>query len=206
MRPQAPQFATSVDVSMQTAPHIMRGALHDGAHEPMTQPSVAGQTLPQTPQWSESVRRSRSQPFAAMPSQSLYPLVQPTTAQDDAMHAGIAFGSEHAAPHALQCATDVESDVSQPFVPLPSQSPYPLWQFHAQIPELQYGVALAGAEHVRPHSPQSVTPSWRFVSQPFAATPSQSSYGDPHTNVQVDATHCAFALGRAGHTLSHAPQ
>jgi hypothetical protein len=122
-RPQAPQFAAFVVTSMQVAPHIIRGAPQVVMQAPAEQPSVAAQTWPQVPQLLESERMSLSHPLAESPSQSAKPLVQPTTAQDDAMHAGTALGSEQAAPHALQFVTEVLSEVSQPLAALPSQSP-----------------------------------------------------------------------------------
>jgi hypothetical protein len=122
-RPQAPQFATLEDVSTQVAPHIIRGALHDGTQEPITQPSVGAHRCPHTPQLAESERTSRSQPFAGLASQSPNPAEHVAIAHAPPAQNGTALGSEQAAPHALQLETDVLMLVSHPFVASPSQSP-----------------------------------------------------------------------------------
>ncbi len=142
---------------MQVAPHIIRGALHAGAQEPITHPSVGAQAWPQTPQFAASERTSRSQPFAGIPSQSPKPTAHVATLHAPAAQYGVASGRLQAAPHALQLPTEVSVLVSQPFAGTLSQSPNPARHRDAHVPRLQYADAFVGAAHVLPQMPQADT-------------------------------------------------
>lgn len=62
--------------------------------------------------------------------------------------------------------------VSQPFATLPSQLPKPEEHVIEQLPAEHVGVPLAD-EQAAPHPPQLPVLVFVFVSQPFAALPSQ---------------------------------
>jgi hypothetical protein len=101
----------------------------------------------------------------------------------------------------------VESvSVSHPFSGLPSQSPHPLaHEATTHAPSWQVEVAWA-SEHAWPHCPQLDAVVSRFVSQPFAALPSQSSQPLAHAaTVQAPAAQPAVAFAST-HALWHPPQ
>jgi hypothetical protein len=63
-----------------------------------------------------------SQPSAAIPSQSLNPVVQLAIAQASPVHLGVAFASMQALVHEPQCCGSVSMSTSQPSAATPLQS------------------------------------------------------------------------------------
>ena len=107
----------------------------------------------------------------------------------------------HAVPHAPQLPGVVRRSVSQPFAAAPSQSPKFALQLatpHALAAHTP--VALAGV-HARPQRPQLVRVLRRFVSQPLAGMPSQSSKPVVHVLRQAPDTHAGTLFAGAGHTV-----
>jgi hypothetical protein len=82
-----------------------------------------------------------------------------------------------------QLALSVLRSISQPFIVLPSQLPWPALHMPiAQVLLMQAGVALAML-HCVPHEPQLFTDVAMLVSQPFAALPSQLAKVPEHTGL-----------------------
>ena len=86
--------------------------------------------------------------------------------------------ARQAAPHRPQCALLFVVFVSQPFANTPSQSPQ--FSEHDGVHALATHLADPcrkpdGAEQSAPHAPQLALLFVVFVSQPFAASPSQSA-------------------------------
>jgi hypothetical protein len=177
------------------------------AHVPLTHASLAFcrlQTLPHAPQLEVELRTFVSQPFDGLPSQSLNPALHEATWHVPLPQVAVAFGSEHATPHAPQLPS-VFSAVSQPFAGLPSQLLKPaLHAPSSHVPLSQVAVAF-GLEHAVPHAPQ--LPSvFSVASQPFAGLPSQSLKPALHDATwQVPLLHVAVAFGFE-HVAPHAPQ
>jgi hypothetical protein len=70
---------------------------------------------------------------------------------------------------------------------------------------LQPAVAFESA-HARPHIPQLLAVVARFVSQPFAAFPSQSPKPAAHVYVHAPRAQLAELFARGAHATPHAPQ
>jgi hypothetical protein len=109
--PQLPQLFLSVAVSTSQPvaalpSQLAFGALQTGCvHLPPTHPSTPPFMLhgcPQAPQLPTFVFVSISQPFAALPSQSAYPVAQAVMVHLEPAHDGVAWFVLHAAPHAPQ--------------------------------------------------------------------------------------------------------
>jgi hypothetical protein len=80
------------------------------------------------PQWSVSVLRFASQPFAAMPSQSAYPAAHAVYPQPPLVHVipvALSTWAEHTVEQPPQWVRSVLRFVSQPFAALLSQLPQP---------------------------------------------------------------------------------
>lgn len=112
-------------------------------------------------------------------------------------------------PHAPQLLTSVAARDSQPFAVRPSQllkpvTQVPIWQV------LDEHVAAAFAnEHALPQAPQFATDVLRFVSQPFAALPSQLPSVDGEQAVvipHVPPEQVGENPPGAVHALEHEPQ
>jgi hypothetical protein len=144
-------------------------ALHARPHPPRAQVGVAlaraGHTVAQAPQFDVSVWR-----FTQRPAQKVVGGPH-TLAQTPLEHTRPA---PQAFPQAPQSPVAVWRSISQPLVLTRSQSPQPA--SHAataqRLPE-HAGVACE-SEHAAPQAPQWAVALRRSVSQPFAATPSQS--------------------------------
>ena len=139
------------------------------AHPPDEHAAVAWARLharPHAPQWASVVLVLVSQPFEATPSQLPKPALQVATAHAPAAQAAVALGSEHARPHAPQCAAVERVLVSQPFEGLPSQSPKPVAQVNPHAPDAHEGVALAGDGHAFPQRPQWASDEVRLAHSP----------------------------------------
>jgi hypothetical protein len=78
----------------------------------------------------------------------------------------------HVVPQALQFVALVLRFVSHPSVTTPLQFPKPDVHVIEHVPPAHAGVPFA-VEHGAPHAPQLVALVCVFVSQPFAAFPSQ---------------------------------
>ena len=114
-----------------------------------------------------------SQPFVAMPSQLPHPELHVPRVHVPLVHDSEAFARSHTLPQAPQLAR-VFSEVSQPLLDRPSQSPKPALQLEMpQVPPTQLGVPPVG-EHTLPQMPQLFTSLLVWVSQPLFGLPSQS--------------------------------
>jgi hypothetical protein len=114
-----------------------------------------------------------SHPFVGSPSQLPQLVLQVPSVQTPLEHVSVAFARLQTCPQAPQFARLVLRFVSQPFAPLPSQSPSPgLHTVTPHVPLTQFGVPPV-AGHTFPHVPQFVRLVWVFTSQPFEVTPSQ---------------------------------
>src|SRR6185369_10938595 len=97
----------------------------------------------------------------------------------------VPFGFVQVAPQAPQFDV-VASDVSQPFLVLPSQLAKPELQAGVHVPATQVFVPFAGVQ-VMPHPPQLPALVCVFVSQPFEGSPSQSANPAEHVGTHVPA-------------------
>jgi hypothetical protein len=134
------------------------------------------------------------------------PALHAATLHVPAEHAEVPLAIEHTVPHAPQLFTLLCVFVSQPSPAMPLQFAKPALHIPtAHVPAAQTGAAFAVA-HTVPHAPQLFTLLCVFVSQPFAAFPSQSAKPALHIPiVHVPAVHPGVAFGRL-HTAPHAPQ
>jgi hypothetical protein len=178
--PHTPQFATldlrSVSQPLGRLPsQLAKLALQTGVHAPATQevvPLTFVHTVPQAPQFETLVRRSASQPFAALPSQLPKPALQ-TGAHAPATQEVVPLAFVQALPHAPQLERLVAVLVSQPLPALPSQLANPELQVGEQAPATHAVVPFAFV-HATAQPPQFEVVS-SAVSQPFAGLPSQSA-------------------------------
>ena len=126
-RPHAPQFDGSSVVDAQYAPppstQRVSDAPHVAVHAPAEHTCPAGHARPHAPHAALSVRVSVSQPSPGEPSQSAKPAAHAVIEHAPEAHADVAWASEHARPHAPQCAVVVRTSVSQPLAAVASQSP-----------------------------------------------------------------------------------
>jgi hypothetical protein len=131
--------------------------------------------------------------------------VQLATVHTPDEHAAVAFGSEHAVPHAPQFDTLVWVFVSQPLAPTPSQLPQPATQEGTQAPAVQVVVPWAFVQ-AAPQAPQLETLVWVFVSQPLLGLPSQLAYPAAQApSVHVPPLQDSAALARS-HGTPQPPQ
>ena len=113
------------------------------------------------------------------------------------VQAPVAWGGEHARPHAPQELTLVPRLASQPFAGFSSQSAKPVLHVYPQPPEEHTGDALASDGQTSPHMPQL------FESLSSSRhTPEQSVVPAAHETEHVPAEHrCP-----AAHARPHMPQ
>ena len=168
-------------------------------HCPATQlgdPFCAGQTTPQPPQFCTSVVVAASQPFAALPSQSVKP-GEHAYAHVLAAHEATVLGrGAHARPQPPQWATVLVVLTSQPLAAFMSQLAKPAE--HAatvHAPAAQPAVPLATAQ-VRPHIPHAVGVVLRLVSQPLAGFMSQSAKPVSHAYWHAPVTQVTVEWAR----------
>jgi hypothetical protein len=211
-RPQAPQCAAAVSVlvsqpleataSQSPEPATQRSTVHAPAAHPFDATLGSEHALPHAPQLAGSTEVLAQNALAPVPQvASGAAQVVPHTPPEHTRPA------VQAVPHAPQLALSVRVFTSQPLAGFVSQSAKPAAQAAmAHAPAAQLAVAL-GSAHARPHAPQWATAVRVLVSQPFAATASQS----PKPAAQRATVHapaaqpCAAALGSA-HALPQAPQ
>ena len=98
--------------------------------------------------------------------------------------------------------------VSQPLAAFPSQFEKPVRQAPTpQAPAVQVKVSPVPTLQRRPHAPQLRGALDRSVSQPLAASPSQSSRPGPQTRTHLPALQVgAEVVPMAPHARSHPPQ
>lgn len=147
-------------------------AIEHAPSEQLAVPFALLQDVPQLPQFAMLEFVFTSQPFVDTPSQFANPDEQVPSVHAPEGHDSLAFGKLQVEPHAPQFVS-VLSDVSQPFAESPSQSPRP--GLHVETPHTpvtQFGVPPAGGQTLL-HTPQLLMFVLVFVSQPFAAFPSQ---------------------------------
>jgi hypothetical protein len=126
----------------------------------------AGQTVPQAPQFITSVwALTHDMPQRTSPG-----------AAQEVPHAPPehTIPSGHERPHAPQLVRSVMRGASQPLTGTASQLPKAALHVTVQLPLSQRGAPLLVAGHARLQPPQWGTAVRRSVSQPLAATPSQS--------------------------------
>ncbi len=204
----APQFNShpSTALALQLfQPEVHDATVHVLAAQLGT-PLATAHGLAHAPQFASDVRRSASQPFAAIPSQlpKLVLQVKPHVAP---VHALLAFATAgHAAPHIPQLASDVRVSVSQPFAAIASQLPRPAaHDATVQIPAAHAAVAN-GSEHAVAHDPQLATEVRKSASQPLAVLPSQLPKPALQLAItQAPATHDGVAFA-SKHAALQAPQ
>jgi len=209
--PQVPQLAAVVSGASHplaaARSQFPKPALQlSSAQLPVEQLAVAlarAHGTPHAPQLA-SVVSGASQPFADIVSQSSNPALHDAIRQLPDAHVGVAFARVHAVPQLLQ------------FVSVVSDDSQPLDSFMSQLPKLGLHVASAHVpvahvaepldrEHEVPQAPQfaSVVSG---VSQPLAATRSQSPKPALHdTTWQLYPEQLPTAFAGA-HTVAHEPQ
>jgi len=193
-RLQAPQFIRSVAVATSQPLALLPSQLakpdeHAKVQLPLLHATCAlgpvGHALSQRPQCPRSLRRSRSHPLLALPSQSPNPL-RHTYRQLPAEHDATLLGrAAHIAPHAPQWRTSLAVDTSQPLAATMSQSPKLGRQVTWQAPATHALLAPAVALHARPQAPQWEPLDERSASQPLDAAPSQLPQPPSHEKPQA---------------------
>jgi hypothetical protein len=180
--PQRPQLAVPVRFASQplvaSPSQSANPSLQLDAQRPAAQLAVefagVGQARPHAPQCVALVCVGASQPLVASPSQSAKSALQANPQRPAAQAALALAGAGHTFPHAPQWVALVCVAASQPLVASPSQSAKPALQVNPQRPIAQRAAAFAGAAQVAPHAPQCARLDVTSVSQPSAASPSQS--------------------------------
>ena len=139
-----------------------------------------GHGAPQRPQFVMDAVRSVSQPLASLPSQFPEPALHAASTHAPATHDGDAWAKPHARPHEPQLDVFEASVTSHPSAGSPLQSAKPaLHRATAQAPAV-HAATPSATRQTAPHVRQFITSAWRSVSQPFAATPSQSARPGAH--------------------------
>jgi hypothetical protein len=138
------------------------------------------------------------------PEQLLCPIAQPLVHMP-VIASQLGVAPEHTRPHVPQWEGD-ESEASQPFAAIPSQSAKPGAHAFVQRPAAQEARWFGPAAHAAPHDPQWVRLVLVSVSQPFAGIPSQSAKGATHVFMQRPVEHDARWLAPAEQAIPHAPQ
>ncbi len=201
-RPHAPQFVASVVSETQAAPQTVcpAGQL---TQLPLVQSCVEVHARPQAPQLVALVLVFTSQPSATVRLQSSKPLAQAPTTQLPLAQACVeTLARAQRVPQAPQLLGSKLVSVQ-----LPEHTVSPAPQLTAQVPAVQTCPdAQAAEEPVTLHRPQLALSVLRLVSQPLAATPSQSAKPAAHApSAQLPAAHVAAALGKR-HTTPQPPQ
>jgi hypothetical protein len=214
--PHVPQWvaldrvSTSQPVPVTASQSAKPAAQVATAQAPMVQAATAlarAQALPHAPQWAALLASVTSQPLLATPSQSAKPARHaPPPHTPAAQRACWLPVIAQAVPHTPQFVAELAVSTSQPLPATPSQLPKPAAQARAHAPSTQAGAALVCDGHRLPQRPQLVAALRRSVSQPLAASASQSPKPAAHAMPHTPAAQVGVALAPAGHTLPHAPQ
>jgi hypothetical protein len=195
--PQPPQLSTLVVVSVGQVPSAFGSQSPSPGRQLLTphnpfvhvaEPSVVSHTLPHVPQLLTSALVFFSQPLTVLASQSEKPAVQ-VIWQAEATHEGVPLVLGQTLPHVVQLLASMLVLTSQPLVGSPSQSAK--GGVHVptmQAPPLQVEVAC-GKLHGVSHAPQWSESVFRFVSQPFVASPSQLPLPSKQVREQVPLVH-----------------
>jgi hypothetical protein len=183
-------------VATAQTPRAQVGAALAGAHG-----------RPHAPQCAVLLASTVSQPLPATPSQSAKPARHAPPPHTPAAHRACWLPViAQAIPHTPQFVAELAVSTSQPLSATPSQLPKPASQARAQAPSTQAGVALVCGGHRLPQRPQLVAALRRSVSQPLAASASQSPKPAAQARPHTPAAQVGVALAPAGHTIPHAPQ
>jgi hypothetical protein len=177
--PQVPQFVSVFSEASQPLAGLLsqlpKPALQEIAQLPPEQlavPFTVLHALPQPPQCRTLLVTFVSQPFAALPSQSPVPGLQPVQPQLPPTQLAVPLGQLQGVLQALQWLTLVWVLVSQPSFELELQSRKPALHTGTQAPPLQLVVPFALVQAV-PQEPQWLALFAKFTSQPFDTCPSQ---------------------------------
>ena len=208
---QVPQFAAFVFVFVsQPLPRMPsqfpNPALHTIPHCPplhVAVPLVVLHAVAQLPHFAAFVFVFVSQPFATAPSQFPYPTAH-VIPQAPLVQVAVPFVLLHVVAHVPQRLGVVCRLTSQPLTGSLSQFPYPVAQVIPQTPAVQVAVPLV-ALHPVAQVPQFAVFVLVFVSQPFAAFPSQFAKPAAQVIPQTPAVQVAVPLV-ALHTLPQPPQ
>jgi hypothetical protein len=191
VRPQAPQLKTSSATTVSQPSSAIGAAgliqlpnpsAHVGVHCPLAHAVLTAlapeQAKPQLPQWAVDVRKSTSQPSAALLLQSAKPMVQ-VKPHIPLVHVAVEFGPlGHALPHIPQLLT-FPTLTSQPLAATMSQSAKPAeHDSMAHFCATHAGLAC-GRLHAFLQNPQFCVVSID-VSQPSAGLLLQSAVPAPH--------------------------
>jgi hypothetical protein len=203
----APHVATFALLT-QLPPQLWKPPLHETPQVAAVHVALPFGTVghaAQVPQWAGSAARFASHPLAGFLSQSAKPMLQ-VKPHVPALQVAVAFaGVGHALLHVPQ-VTVRSSRASQPFVALPSQSPKPMLQLASVHAPLVHAAVAFVIEQLVVHVPQLPTDELRFVSQPFAAMPSQLPNPGRHVpSTHAPAMHDAPAFANA-HCWPQPPQ
>jgi hypothetical protein len=209
--PQAPQFVLVSRAASQPfetlASQLPKLVLQVMAQPPATHvavPLLLLQALPHAPQLDALVRVLTSHPFDAAPSQLPNPAAHAPRVQVPLLHDSLAFARSHTLPQVPQ-SVSVARLASQPFAATPSQLPNPALQACSWQEPLKHDAEALAKLQADPHAPQLPTEEFRFVSQPFAALPSQSPKPGSHAMLHDPPEHVGLPLA-ALQTRPHVPQ
>jgi hypothetical protein len=193
-----PQFAGSV-ASVAQPP--AQSVVPDPQVVPQTPPEQtvpAAQARPHTPQLALSLRRLRSQPFDATPSQSPKPAAHMKRHAPAEHVPASAWGpAAHARPHIPQFATSVMR-----LRHVPEHVVCPVGHAATHTPFVQVCPAAQGLSQ----RPQCAVEVLVLVSQPLLKLPSHSPKPVLHVPAQRPAEHVTVELAGIGQTDPHAPQ
>lgn len=158
-------------------------------HAPMSQVCPGEHAVVQLPHVAVA-RRSASQPFASMPSQSSNDVLHELMEHAPAMHDAVAFARTQAALQPPQWAS-VERPCSHPSAMLSLQLPQPPSQTKSHAREMHEPMAWALVQLV-PQAPQLAGAS-RDASHPVSTIMSQFAYPPSHRNEQLPPSHVELA-------------
>ncbi len=205
---QPPQWARSVLV-LRSQPltafpsQSAFGPVQEKPQLPLAQvrvePGRLGHELLQAPQCARSLPVLRSQPLAALPSQSAFGAMQ-LNPQEPLVQVRVAperLGQTRL--HPPQWAISALVSISQPLAALPSQSPKTPPHSKLQLPERQARVALAGDGQSTPHRPQ-----WDTLIDVSTHTDMPASVHSTSSQVEVQTP--ALQTSETSHAFPQAPQ
>jgi hypothetical protein len=201
--PQLPQLVTVLlrfvsQPFAALASQSPKPAVHATWHAPSAQlgaPFEELQTRPQEPQLLGSFAVETSQPVAYERSQFACAESQLWTPHVVPRHSGVPFCTVQIVPQPPQFWGLFVVAVSHPLPTFASQLPKPAAHVMPQTPEAQYARPLVVSQ-ARLQPPQFFALVSVFVSQPFAAFPSQSANGGMHDEIsQVPLVHVVLAFG-----------
>jgi hypothetical protein len=177
----------------------------DPTHPGVATFAVAGQIVPQRPQFATSFTVFTSQPSTAELSQSAKPGLHAPMPQVPPVQAGAAFaGVGQMVPQPLQLRGSVMRFVSQPVPACVSQFPNPTSQVMSHEPASQDGDPFV-ASHASPQPLQFAGSARTFTSHPFVSALSQFSNPAAQVMPHAPPLHVAVPLVEL-HAFTHVPQ